>query len=885
MEEILSNHKVNEYWNCNIELDLIRECSSEILIFFVIIEKEDEVFMKQYTPMMQQYLEVKENYQDALVFYRLGDFYEMFFEDAKIASSELDLVLTGRSAGVEERVPMCGVPHHAANNYIQRLIQKGYKVAVVEQLEDPSVAKGIVKRDVVRVITPGTAMDDLGEDKSSIYIASVIDYQYGLALAICDMSTGETSVKNIQNNSLVLNQQLLKHNIKEIVVQESFSEKKVQSIRDLGMITISYCDELIVPEEYLPLCSNVKEDYFIKAYGLLLNYLLATQKRMLHHLRTIEVDSDDQYVYMDYSTQQNLELVTPLRQGTKNETLWSFLDYCKTAMGSRMLRKWVEKPLVKKEEILKRQSAITYLLEDSIRQDDLKEHLANIYDLERLIARIAYGTANAIDCIRLQKSLKETPEIMTLIQGMNSYPEFTSLDLCQDLADILENAFVENPPVSIKEGGMFQDGYSQELDECRKIQREGKAWILQLESKEREKTGIKTLKVGYNRVFGYYFEVSKANRDLIKEEHGYVRKQTLTNAERFVTSELKEREDAILHAEERSIRLETEIFMTLLERIQSYSVKLQKLSNALATIDALYALSVVSDKNGYTKPVFNQDGVVSILEGRHPILETLLKDTRYVSNSMIMDQSQQIWIITGPNMGGKSTFMRQCALIVLLAQIGCYVPAKECNLPIFDKIFTRIGASDDILSGQSTFMVEMNEANQALQNATKNSLILFDEIGRGTSTYDGMALAQAMIEYIATCIQAKTLFSTHYHELTTLEESLTNVKNYHVEVHEENDHVTFLYRVKMGKADKSYGINVAKLAKLPESVIDRAKGIQKELESTKRVVQQSLQVVEMVKTSPEVEVIKNYLDEVDENQLTPLEALQLVHDLKKELKK
>ena len=839
--------------------------------------------MKKYTPMMQQYLEVKKNYQDALVFYRLGDFYEMFFEDAKTASFELDLVLTGRSAGVEERVPMCGVPHHAVNSYIQKLIQRGYKVAIVEQLEDPATAKGIVKRDVVRVITPGTIMDDLNDDKSSIYIASVVDYQYGLALAICEMATGETTVKAISNHTTTLSQQLLRLNVREIVVRSDFSENKLKAIRELNNITISYCDEEEIAEEYQDLMGNIKEPYFQKAYGMLVNYLISTQMRMMHHLRAVELDQDDLYVYMDYATQQNLELVQPLRKGSKNETLWSFMDHCKTAMGSRLLRRWIERPLLKKEEIYKRQEVVGFFIKNYITRDDVKESLQKIYDMERLIARVAYGSANAIDCVRLQQSLAEAPKILDYLKEVNAYPEWKLLDVCADLEAILENAFVENPPMSIKEGGMFVDGYSSELDECRRIQKEGKTWILQLESKEREKTGIKNLKVGYNRVFGYYFEVSKSNRHLIKDEEGYVRKQTLTNAERFVTDELKEREDAILHAEERAIRLETDIFLSLLERIQSYLPKLQKLANGIAMIDALYSFSIVSSHSGYVCPEF-EVGEVLIEEGRHPILDVIMKERRYVSNTLKLDRNTNIWIITGPNMGGKSTFMRQCALIVLMAQMGCFVPAKKVSLPLFDKLFTRIGASDDILSGQSTFMVEMTEANHALQNATEHSLILFDEIGRGTSTYDGMALAQAMIEYIATCVKAKTLFSTHYHELTSLEEHLDGVENVHVEVHEENDNVTFLYRVKKGKADRSYGINVAKLAKLPDTVIDRAKDLLGELESKKRVVQQTMQVVEMVKVPVEAQRVIDALKEVNENEMTPIEALQFVHDLKKDYK-
>ena len=837
--------------------------------------------MEQYTPMMQQYLEVKKNYQDALVFYRLGDFYEMFFEDAKIASCELDLVLTGRNAGVKDRVPMCGVPFHAVTGYIQRLVQKGYKVAIVEQMEDPALAKGLVKRDVIKVVTPGTVIDELFDERSSIYLAAVVDYQYGLALSICEMSTGETTVTHIPRNILHLQQTLLKNNIREIVVKEGFDEKFIRGVRDLSAVAISYCGEDQIGEDYLPLCEEVTEAPQREAYGVMLNYLIETQKRMMHHLQTVEIENENDVLYMDFSTQQNLELVVPLRTQSKSETLWSFLDHCQSAMGSRLLKKWIERPLVDKKKILFRQDRLDYLMKNYLVREDLKDKLNQIYDMERLIARVAYGSANAIDCQRLQKTLSQVPDILALFQDAPVFQEYQDIDCCLPLTELLDGAFVENPPVSVKEGGMFAEGFSEQLDEYRSAQKDGKNWILQQENYERERTGIKTLKIGYNRVFGYYIEVSKGAAAQVKEEYGYVRKQTLTNAERYITSELKEKEDAILHAEERSIRLETELFANLLEQIRSYLPKLQKLALMLANMDVYYALSSISADNGYVRPVFTEDPL-KIEEGRHPILEKI-STNRYVSNSLAMDKEKQILIITGPNMGGKSTYMRQVALIILMAQIGCFVPAKKCEMPIFDKIFTRIGASDDILSGQSTFMVEMTEANNALSQATEHSLILFDEIGRGTSTYDGMALAQAMIEYIAVCIHAKTLFSTHYHELTSLDESLPVVKNVHVEVHEDNGHVTFMYRVKQGKADRSYGINVARLAKLPDAVLDRASDLLAEYESKKRVVQQSLGIVEMVKAPVKEQGVLDKLEMVDPNQLSPLQALQMIMDLKLEL--
>ncbi len=839
--------------------------------------------MKTYTPMMMQYLDVKKNYQDAIVFYRLGDFYEMFFEDAKVASVELDLVLTGRNAGVEEKVPMCGVPHHAANNYIQKLVARGYKVAIVEQLENPAEAEGIVKRDVIQVVTPGTVMDESLDGKNSIHLASVIDYGFGYALSMIEMSTGETILKQIAHNQVILTQTLLKNSIKEIVVKEGFNEKAVLSIRDLGSVTISYCNDSHIDEEYLILCESVKDERYLEAYGLMLNYLIATQKRMMHHLKVIEIENDTDFLGMDFSTQQNLELTIPLRFQGKKDTLWSFMDECKSSMGSRLLKKWIEKPLVNQNKIEHRYDQIEFLTKDFMLRDELALHLSNIYDLERLIARVAYGSASAVDCVRLVKTLHEVPEIQQLFASNSIFESWINVDPCLSLNDLIKDAFVEEPPVSTKEGGMFKEGYNHQLDEYRAISKSGKNWILELEAKEKEKTGIKTLKIGYNRVFGYYIEVSKGANAQVKDEFGYVRKQTLSNAERYITQELKEQEDAILHAQERAVALETQLFEDLLERIREYCAKLQRLAYVLAEIDCIYALSTLAVEHGYVRPSYTQDKL-EIIQGKHPILDSM-KNVRYVSNDCEMDKDRAVLLITGPNMGGKSTYMRQVALIVIMAQMGSFVPCKSCKLPIFDKIFTRIGASDDILSGKSTFMVEMTEANMALTGATDKSLILFDEIGRGTSTYDGMSLAQSMIEYIAVCIKAKTLFSTHYHELTTLSEHLGEVANVHVEVHESKGDITFMYKVKEGTADRSYGINVAKLANLPETVLNRASELCSQYESKKQVLQQSLGIVEMVKEPPHYRELVEKLEGVDVNSLTPIQALQLVDELKKDIKK
>ncbi|MEG0360335.1 MAG: DNA mismatch repair protein MutS [Longicatena sp.] len=836
-----------------------------------------------YTPMMKHYIELKKQHEDAIIFYRLGDFYEMFFEDAKTASQELDLVLTGRNAGVSEKVPMCGIPHHASSGYIQRLIQKGYKVAIVEQLEDPSTALGLVKRDVIKIVTPGTIMDEVSDEKASVYIASMYDYQYGLAVILCEMTTGEMRAQLIDKQVMAIQKVLLGNNVKEIVVQEKFDKKIIKMIEDMQCITVSYHNDALVKEEYEHLISNVEDERIHTSFAILTNYLNETQKRNMAHLNHIEMIYENEFLQMDFSTKQNLELTQSIRNNAKSQTLWSFLDKCRSAMGSRLLKKWIEYPLVDIQAINKRLDAIEYLNDNFITKDELREHLAFVYDMERLSARVAYGSANPRDVLRLVKTLEHAPAIFELFEDCSAYSEFRTIDPCKELYDVINGAIVDNPPLTFKDGGIFVEGYNTELDEARVVGKHGKNWILDLENKERERTGVKSLKIGYNRVFGYYIEVTKANVDQIKEEFGYVRKQTLSNAERFITQELKEKEDAILHAQERSVRLEVELFNDLLNQIKTYLSRLHDLSNALATIDALYALADISSENGYTRPTFHKEHTIHIVEGRHPILDKMMKTSRYVSNDLEMSESNDILIITGPNMGGKSTYMRQCALLVIMAQIGCYVPAKRIEMPVFDQIFTRIGASDDIMSGQSTFMVEMMEANNALQNATANSLILFDEIGRGTSTYDGMALAQAMIEYIVNNTKAKTLFSTHYHELTQMEDKNPSIRNVHVEVHEEDDEVTFLYRVVDGKADKSYGINVARLAHLPSSLLDRAKQILDNLEVQPNVVGKLQSPSIIAKENPLYEQIIQQVRNVDVNKMTPIEAMQLLYEIKEKV--
>lgn len=648
-------------------------------------------------------------------------------------------------------------------------------------------------------------------------------------------------------------------------------------------VTISYCEDDSIDSQYFPLCEAIKKEYDRRSYGMMLHYLEETQRHMLSHLQPCTVETEASSLYMDYSTRMNLELTKPLHENGKAITLWSFLDVCKSAMGSRQLRKWIEKPLVDQELIEDRYAKVEWLMKNFMARSSVRESLHNIYDLQRLIARCALSTASPIDIQRLSKTLQEVPNILQKLD-CDEFKEYRHIDPLSSLYEKLKDAFVENPPVNLSDGGAFRDGYNAALDEARSIQKGGKDFIASLEAQEKERTGIKTLKVGFNKVIGYFIEISKGACKDVKPEWGYIRKQTLTNNERFISPELKEKEEMILHAQENAIRIEKELFSQLLDEVKGYLPQLQKLSKVLAEIDCYCALSEVSSKYHYVKPEFSDDEL-DIENGKHPILDEMMKNPRYVSNSVKMDQSQSILLITGPNMGGKSTYMRQTALIIIMAQIGCFVPCKSCKMPVFDKIFTRIGASDDILSGQSTFMVEMSEANRALQEASEHSLILFDEIGRGTSTYDGMALAQSMIEYIATCIHAKTMFSTHYHELTMLTDNVDCVRNVHVVVKENNEEVTFLYKIKDGPAGQSYGINVARLAGLPESVLSRAKQLQKELESKKRVVQQNFQLVEMEREDTKSDAIREKLLSIDIDDMSPRDAWNMLNDLCEEEKK
>ena len=836
---------------------------------------------KKYTPMMQHYLKMKEENPDSILFYRLGDFYEMFFEDAKLVSQELDLVLTGRSAGVEEKVPMCGIPFHAANSYIQRLVKKGYKVAICEQLEDPSSAKGLVDRGIIKIITPGTYMDATMDAKSTNYMASCDVSSFEITVIYCELSTGELKYQTLQRSLVALQKALLEQNVSELVCPMTMDKKWMAALEEMDTMLISKHKKANIDSEDLPLLNGIESESLKEAFALLMAYLKDTQKQRIDHFLPIESMDKDKVLVMDYETKNHLELVSSQSSNAKAESLWSFMDKCQSAMGSRMLKRWIEYPLIDAEKIAKRQVAVKDLKENFMLRENLKEHLVYVYDMERLASRMAYGNASPRDVLQLVATLEHAKPILDLASSLNSYPEFNDVPDCQELYNEIKNAIIENPPLTLKEGGVFNDGYNQELDEVRKIAKQGKDFILELEAKERERTGVKSLKVGYNRVFGYYIEVRNGNLDNIKEEFGYHPKQTLANATRFITQELKEKEEQILHAQETKVKLEQSLFNDLLLRIKRDLFDFHACAQALSTIDVLVSLAILASEKGYVCPVFHPGYNVNVVEGKHPILDDRMKKKRYVSNDWKMSEEEHIQLITGPNMGGKSTYMRQNALLVVMAQMGSFIPAKTAQLPIFDRIFTRIGASDDILTGKSTFMVEMMEANTALRYATKHSLILFDEIGRGTATYDGMALAQAMLEYIDEAIGAKTLFSTHYHELTELAEEHQSMRNVHVDVREEKNEIEFRYRVIEGKADKSYGINVAKLAHLPKVVLDRASQLLLNFENqdNNQNYQPSLFVMDQVQ--PEKSQLLQQLQELDIDSMTPRDALDCLYELKK----
>ncbi len=836
---------------------------------------------EKYSPMMMQYLKIKESNPDVLILFRLGDFYELFFDDAKIASKELQLALTGKNAGVEERVPMCGVPHHAIKSYIAKLINRGYRVGIVEQMEDPATAKGLVERDVVQIITPGAFMDVSNDDNN--YTVAVDETDYCYILAYADLSTGEINVMNVEKDISSLISELDNILTHEIVVKSTFDKEAIATITSKRKILISYEDNDEITLEFEGVLQEVKDLYQMRAIMRLINYFRKTQKRSLDYLQVAHVIKTNKALQIDAYSRLNLELTRTIRSDEKYGSLYWLLDNTKTAMGGRLLKQWISKPSSDINEIISRQDMIQSFIDNFMIRNDVRVMLDEVYDLERLIARISFGNANGRDLLQLKTSLKPLPALKDALSKLNNAHiddianKFSNFD---DLVDLIEKAISEDAPITIKEGGIFKPGYSPELDEIIALSHGGKKWVAELEEKERERTGIKTLRIGYNRVFGYYIEVSKGQIDQIKDEWGYQRKQTTVNGERYITEELKEKEALILNADERRMRLEYDLFVDIRKKVQDKTQLIQRLANNLAVIDVIVSLAEVSSSNNFIRPKFNFERRINIIEGRHPVIEKVLKEKFYVANDVNLDSNTDVLLITGPNMGGKSTYMRELAIIVVMAQMGCFVPAKEADLMVFDQIFTRIGASDDLVSGQSTFMVEMNETNHALRHATENSLLIFDEIGRGTATFDGMALAQAIIEYITARIHAKTMFSTHYHELTELDKEIPSLKNVHVCVKENDDEITFLYKIKEGTMNKSYGINVARLAKLPNELLSRAKEILHELES-KGVPSVGNVLIQNDPVEEEwIKEVKN----LDPLSMSPLEALNYLYELKKKIK-
>lgn len=826
---------------------------------------------EKYSPMMMQYLKIKEENKDSIVMFRLGDFYEMFFDDAIVVSKVLNLTLTGKNAGVKERVPMCGVPFHSVNGYIQKLVDNGFKIAIVEQLSDPG-KKGIVERGVVQIITPGTIMDLSLNERKNNYIGALGVFDFNYTLAYCDISTGEFNVSNINKDEHSLKNQLDSLAIKELVVED-------EDIKFDHMMMSYYTNDK-TNEKYIKLFESINDLKQIKICSLLLNYMIETQKRDLEHIQRIEEIKNENYIIMDAYTKKSLELVKNPQNETYGTLLW-LLDSTKSAMGGRLLRQWIERPLVHKESIEKRLDIVDLFVENFIERETIKDMINEVYDIEKLAGRIAFGNVNARDLKWIASSLKIVPELKYQLLSLN-HPYTNELaehlvDL-SSITDLIDNAIVENPPLTIKEGGIIKDGYNKELDELRYIKENGKQWLSDFEAREREKTGIKGLKVGYNRVFGYYIEITKSYLPMVKDEFEYTRKQSLSNAERFVTPELKEMESKILSANDKMIALEYEIFVQMREYIKKDVHLIQDVAKAIASIDVYQSLASVAGIQSFVRPTFNGEHRIDIDEGRHGVIEKVISRKNYVANDLHMTNDKPVLLITGPNMGGKSTFMRQTALIIIMAQLGSFVPCDRADLPIFDQIFTRIGASDDLISGQSTFMVEMLEANNALRYATKDSLIIFDEIGRGTATFDGMAIAQSMIEYIATQIGCITLFSTHYHELTMLS-SQYGIQNVHASASIDNDHIVFLYKIKEGNSNRSYGINVAKLAKLPDEVINRADLILHSLENNdvKQTVKQTAENKIMIKESE----VEKMLKQINPMELSPLDALSTLIELKK----
>jgi DNA mismatch repair protein MutS len=852
-----------------------------------------------YTPMMQQYLEIKKDYMDFIVFFRLGDFYEMFFTDAIVASKALEIVLTGRDAGQEERVPMCGIPYHAASIYVERLVEKGFKVAIVEQTEDPALAVGIVKREVIKLITPGTIIEEGAiDEKANNYIGAIGETKNQYLLAYSDLTTGQNAIVTIPKDYDLLISEIYNLNAKEIIVSAKFDQRKLLKLIENYPLTLSVSEETVLPSFYRTLVSEIYDKDQIDTFARLINYLIKTQRRELMHFQKVQIFESNQYLHIDNNSKRNLELTETLRFGNRKGSLFWLLDQCETAMGSRLLKQTILRPLIDQKKIESRFDLIESFNENFIVKEDVRALLKSVYDLERIVGRISFGNANAKDLINLSKSLSVMPEIKTAVAILkNAYSDnlVEAFDGLGALVALIQKAIVAEPPLSIKEGGIIRQGFDETLDQIKFHASNGKDWLSDFETKERERTGIKKLRVGYNRVFGYYIEISKGQLDLVDASFGYERKQTLSNSERYITPELKEKETLILGSEEDAVKLEYELFVEIRDEAKSHTSQLQKLAKSIAEIDMMLAFAKVASDEHFIRPEIIQERTLEIHSGRHPVVEKLLENEKYVENDLFMNEKIHILLITGPNMSGKSTYMRQLALQIILMQMGSFIPASSARLPIFDQIFTRIGAADDLSGGKSTFMVEMLEVNYALQNATDNSLILFDEIGRGTATYDGMALAQAIIEYAHQKIRCKLLFSTHYHELTYLEDDLKSLHNVHVLAKEEKGNIVFLHKVVDGPTDRSYGIHVAKLAKMPSPLIERAKMILCELEKNHGynvIKPQEMNLFNFVEAIEETTVedtkyhsVIEQLKALDINELTPIKAMNILASAIEEIKK
>ena len=875
------------------------------------------------TPMMKQYMQTKEEYKDCILFYRLGDFYEMFFDDALTASKELEITLTGKNCGLEERAPMCGIPYHAVDSYLNRLVSKGYKVAICEQVEDPKTAKGIVKREVIRVVTPGTNLDTQGLDETkNNYIMCIVYMADRYGLSVADVTTGEYLVTELDSQTKLMDE-LYKFMPSEIVCNEAFymSGLDLDDLKNRLHMAIYSLEAWYFDDA---LCRETLQEHFkvaslegiglsdcecgMIASGALLKYLEETQKNSLSHMSRLTRYATGNYMVLDSATRRNLELVETLREKQKRGSLLWVLDKTKTAMGARTLRKYVEQPLIDKESIVKRLDVVAELKDNAICREEIREYLNPVYDLERLVGKITYQSANPRDLIAFQSSLSMLPSVKCILKDMESdllKEIYEELDPLEELCDLVGRAIQEEPPLAMKEGGIIKDGYNEEVDRLRKAKSEGKNWLADLETKEREKTGIKNLRIRYNKVFGYYLEVTNSFKDLVPDY--YTRKQTLANAERYIIPELKELEDTILGAEDKLCALEYELYCEVRNTIAAELTRIQRTAKAVAKLDVIASLALVAERNNYVRPKINEKGVIDIRDGRHPVVEKMIPNDMFIANDTYLDdKKQRISIITGPNMAGKSTYMRQAALIVLMAQLGSFVPASSANIGLVDRIFTRVGASDDLASGQSTFMVEMNEVANILRNATSKSLLILDEIGRGTSTFDGLSIAWAVVEYISNSklLGAKTLFATHYHELTELEGKISNVNNYCIAVKEKGDDIVFLRKIVKGGADKSYGIQVAKLAGVPDPVINRAKEIVEELvtaditgkvkdiavqgSETKKKTQKKLDEVDLTQFSlfdtVKDDDVLNELKELDISHMTPMDAMNKLYQLQNKLR-